>query len=61
MSLMKPCLEIRSRLAELEFKLLGKEKAKGYQQYVKEVVNRFTEAKDELDPIRKKEVGGGYI
>ncbi len=47
---------LRSRLAELELKLLAKEKAKGYQQYVKEVVNRFTEAKDELDPIRKKEV-----
>ena len=47
---------LRFRLAELELKLLAKEKAKGYQQYVREVVNRFTEAKDELDPIRKKEV-----
>jgi hypothetical protein len=26
-----------------------------YNLYVKEVFNRFTEAKDELDPIRKKE------
>jgi len=47
---------LRDRLAELELKLLAKEKEKGYQQYVKEVLNRFTEAKDELDPIRKKEV-----
>lgn len=47
---------LRSRLSELELKLIAKEKEKGYQQYVREVLNRFTEAKDELDPIRKKEV-----
>ena len=47
---------LRNRLAELELKLLAKEKAKGYQQYVREVLNRFPEGKDQLDPIRKKEV-----
>jgi hypothetical protein len=35
---------------------VAKEREKGYQQYVKEVLSRFTDAKDELDPIRKKEV-----
>lgn len=47
---------LKGKLAELEIKLLAKEKEKGYQQYVMEVLGRFTEAKDELDPIRKKEV-----
>ena len=47
---------LRSRLAELELKLLAREKEKGYQQYVREVLNRFDDAKEELDPIRKKEV-----
>ncbi len=47
---------LKSRLAELELKLLAREKEKGYQEYVREVLNRFPEGKDQLDPIRKKEV-----
>lgn len=47
---------LRNRLSELELKLLAREKQQGYQQYVKEVLGRFDDAKEELDSIRKKEV-----
>jgi len=47
---------LRSRLAELEMKLVSREKQKDYQAYVREVLSRFEEAKEELDPIRKKEI-----
>lgn len=45
---------LRDRLAELELKLLAKEKEKGYQKYVQEVLNRFTEAKEELSYSKKR-------